>query len=200
MDGEAVYGFPPPELAAVTPDARQVSPLVPGAETIEDIGDGALARFVVLAPPGTLDRRYVLAQALGALAPAGTLVALAPKTKGGARLGAELAAFGCRVREDARRHHRICQAHRPAPVPPRALPEPSRRAPRRPSRSSCWDCGRSRGCSVGDRIETPGTGSSCWPPPVRPCRPGRRPRLRGGRLGPPRAGELRGERIDLPGP
>lgn len=73
-----------------------------------------LDRLVVLAPPGTLERRYVLAQGLRALAPNGALVALAPKAKGGARLGGELAAFGCLVHEDARRHHRICQARKPA--------------------------------------------------------------------------------------
>jgi 16S rRNA (guanine1207-N2)-methyltransferase len=112
--GEAVYGFPPAALAVVSPEARQLSPLVPGAEAIEQIADGALTRLVVLAPPGTFERRYVLAHGLRALAPEGALVALAPKAKGGARLGGELAAFGCEVHEDARRHHRICQARRPA--------------------------------------------------------------------------------------
>jgi 16S rRNA (guanine1207-N2)-methyltransferase len=113
-DSEAVYGFPPPELAAPGRDARQLSPLVPGAEAIEGVGDGELTRLVVLAPPGTLERRYVLAEGLRALAPDGALIALAPKAKGGARLGGEMAAFGCQVHEDARRHHRICQARRPA--------------------------------------------------------------------------------------
>ncbi len=114
MDGEAVYGFPPPGLAAVSPGTRQLSPLVAGAEAIEDVSDAALSRLVVLTPPGTLERRYVLAHALRSLAPDGTLVALAPKTRGGTRLAGELAAFGCKVQEDARRHHRICQARRPA--------------------------------------------------------------------------------------
>lgn len=111
---EAVYGAPPPELAASALGATQVSPLVPGADALEFIPDGALSRVVVQAPPGTLERRYVLAQALRALAPGGDLIALAPKTKGGARLGKELAAFGCAARETARRHHRICQTSRPA--------------------------------------------------------------------------------------
>jgi 16S rRNA (guanine1207-N2)-methyltransferase len=111
---EAVYGFAPPELAAPSPGAPQLSPLAPGAEAIEDLADGALSRLVVLAPPGTLERRYVLAQALRALAADGVLVALAPKTRGGARLAGELAAFGCEVREDARRHHRISRTRRPA--------------------------------------------------------------------------------------
>ena len=112
--GEAVYGFPPGALASASPGAPQLSPLVPGADPIEEIADGALTRVEVLAPPGTLERRYVLAQALRALAPQGVLVALAPKAKGGARLKGELAAFGCEVHEDARRHHRICRTRRPA--------------------------------------------------------------------------------------
>jgi 16S rRNA (guanine1207-N2)-methyltransferase len=118
---EALYGFPPGRLAAASTDAQQLSPLVPGSDAIEDTADGALARLVVLAPPGTLERRFVLAQSLRALAPDGALIALAPKTKGGARLGGELAAFGCEVQEDARRHHRICQTRRPAH--PVGLPE-----------------------------------------------------------------------------
>jgi 16S rRNA (guanine1207-N2)-methyltransferase len=42
------------------------------------------------------------------------MVALAPKDMGGSRLAGELAAFGCVVDEDARRHHRICKLTRPA--------------------------------------------------------------------------------------
>jgi 16S rRNA (guanine1207-N2)-methyltransferase len=110
---EAAYGFPPVDLAAVSKDAIQLSPLVPGACAIEEVADGALRRLVVLAPPGTLERRYVLAQSVRVLAPDGILLALAPKTKGGARLGRELATFGCEAHEDARRHHRICQTRRP---------------------------------------------------------------------------------------
>ena len=110
---EAVYGEPPAELAAASPGAVQTSPFIPGAAVIGDLADAALTRFVVQAPPGTLERRYVLAHALRALAPGGRLIALAPKTRGGARLAAELAAFGCDVHQDARRHHRICQAGRP---------------------------------------------------------------------------------------
>ncbi len=113
MTAEAVYGAPPRELAAAAFDARQVSPLVPESEAIEDLADASLDRAVILAPPGTLERRYVLAQALRALRPGGEMTALAPKTKGGTRLGKELAAFGCTVHEDARRHHRICRLTRP---------------------------------------------------------------------------------------
>ncbi len=118
---EAVYGAPPPELAAADPDAAQVSPLIPGARALEDLPDGGLARMVVQAPPGTLERRYALAHALRALRPDGQLIALAPKTRGGSRLAGELTAFGAEVHETARRHHRICQVRRPAA--PRGLAE-----------------------------------------------------------------------------
>jgi 16S rRNA (guanine1207-N2)-methyltransferase len=111
---EAVYGLPAPGLAAPAPGAIQLSPLVPGAEAIETLADGSVWRMTILAPPGTLERRYVLAQALRVLQPGGELLAMAPKTLGGARLASELAAFGCAVGETARRHHRLCQTLRPA--------------------------------------------------------------------------------------
>jgi 16S rRNA (guanine1207-N2)-methyltransferase len=64
-----------------------------------------------------LERRYVLAHALRALASGGALTVLAPKDLGGSRLRRELEAFGCEVAETARRHHRICSARRPeAPI------------------------------------------------------------------------------------
>jgi len=110
---EAVYGFPPAALARAGEAAVQVSPLVIDAAMIEELADSSLDRFVVLAPPGVLERRYVLAHALRALKAGGELLALAPKTRGGARLSHELAGFGCEVREDAKRHHRICHVTRP---------------------------------------------------------------------------------------
>jgi 16S rRNA (guanine1207-N2)-methyltransferase len=111
---EALYGAPPLELATPAADAVQVSPLAIGAQSIESLGDRSLTRMVVAAPPGTLERRYVLAHALRALAPGAELVALAPKTRGGARLAEELRAFGCEIGQSARRHHRICLCVRPA--------------------------------------------------------------------------------------
>ena len=112
--GEAVYGLPPLELAAAGPGAVQLSPRVPGAGKIEDLSDSSLSRLVMLAPPGTLERRYAMAHAMRALRPGGELVVLAPRTRGGARLGKELVEFGCQPHEDARRHHRICRLARPA--------------------------------------------------------------------------------------
>lgn len=111
---EAIYGAPPPALAAASPGAVQVSPLIPGAEPIEMLADASLSRIIILAPPGTLERGHALAHGLRALKPGGEMIALAPKTRGGKRLAKELTAFGASPREDARRHHRICRLERPA--------------------------------------------------------------------------------------
>lgn len=108
-----VYGQPPADLAEVPPGAVQLSPLVPGAAALEALAPESLDGLVMAAPPGTLERRYALALAVRALRPGGTLTALAPKDKGGARIGAELAAFGCQVAESGRRHQRICSTLRP---------------------------------------------------------------------------------------
>jgi 16S rRNA (guanine1207-N2)-methyltransferase len=109
----AVYGAPPPALVTIPKDARQVSPLVPGADVLEDAPDASLDNIVVAAPPGAIERRYVLAQALRALKPGGELTAVAPKDKGGMRLRKELAAFGCVVAEQSLRHQRLCACQRP---------------------------------------------------------------------------------------
>lgn len=111
-----LYGEPPAELADRTEGAVQFSPLVPGASALEDQAAGSLAAMVMLAPPGTVERSYAMAQALRALAAAAPLTVLAPKDKGGSRLRKELEAFGCDVAEDARRHHRICTTVRPASI------------------------------------------------------------------------------------
>ncbi|MEO8811807.1 MAG: methyltransferase [Caulobacteraceae bacterium] len=105
--------MPPPELAERRSDARQLSPLVPGAGAIEGLDDASLPGMTILAPPGTIERRYVLAHALRTVKAGGQIVVLAPRDKGGARLRRELEGFGCRVAEDARRHHRICRTTRP---------------------------------------------------------------------------------------
>lgn len=110
---EGVYGAPHPDLAQVAADARRFSPVVPGAEALEDAADASLSRMVIAAPPAVLDRRYVLAQALRTLKAGGELVALAPKDRGGARLRGELEDLGCEVIESAGRHQRICLTRRP---------------------------------------------------------------------------------------
>jgi 16S rRNA (guanine1207-N2)-methyltransferase len=109
----AVYGEPPRELAPLPAGAKQTSDLIPGSQSLADVPEGSLEGAVVYAPPGAIERRFALAQALRALAPGAGLTALAPKDRGGARLGRELAEFGCEVSESAKRHHRICRASRP---------------------------------------------------------------------------------------
>ncbi len=132
-----VYGFPPPALADVDPLARQFSPLVPGADDLTDLAEGSLERVVIAAPPGTLERRFVLAQALRALRPGGELLVMAPKDKGGARLRDELEAFGCAVVETAKRHHRLCLCR--APVHPRGLADAMEAGgPRRVAEIGLW--------------------------------------------------------------
>lgn len=112
-----VHGAPPREVAQAPVGATQFSPLVPGASRLEDLAEGSLASLTLLAPPGTVERRAVVALGLRALAPEGRLTIAAPKDKGGSRLRKELEAFGCAVGEDSRRHHRICVARKPvAPV------------------------------------------------------------------------------------
>lgn len=111
-----VYGAPSAHLADAPREARQLSPLHPGADDLAAAAQGSYTRIVMLAPPGTLERRYVLAQALRALSAGGELTVIAPKDKGGARLGKELAAFGCAVDETSKSHHRVCVVKRPSDI------------------------------------------------------------------------------------
>jgi 16S rRNA (guanine1207-N2)-methyltransferase len=109
-----LYGDPPAELADRQAGAIQLSPLVPGSVALEGLPEHSLDDMTILAPPGTIERRHVMAHALRALAEDAPLTVLAPKDKGGSRLRKELEAFGCSVAEDARRHHRICTTARPS--------------------------------------------------------------------------------------
>jgi 16S rRNA (guanine1207-N2)-methyltransferase len=108
-----IYGTPPAEVLETPEGAIQFSPLMPGAAELELQAEGSLAAMTMLAPPGTLERRYTIALALRALAPGSLFTALAPKDQGGSRLRKELQAFGCTVQETARRHHRIAICTRP---------------------------------------------------------------------------------------
>ncbi|HWJ72507.1 MAG TPA: methyltransferase [Kaistia sp.] len=105
---QGVYGEPPTELADVAKDAVQFSPLMPGAAKLEERHQD-LAALAMLAPPGTIERRYTLALALKALMPGGRFTVMAPVKKGGARLVTELEGFGLEVSSAPRRHHRVCE-------------------------------------------------------------------------------------------
>ncbi|WP_425373684.1 class I SAM-dependent methyltransferase [Lichenihabitans psoromatis] len=111
-----VYGFLPDTLFAAASDAVQFSPLVPGGAALDDKAPGSLQSLTMLAPPGTIERRYAMALALRALAPGAPFTILAPKDRGGSRLGDELRHFGCDVIDEGRRHHRICTGLRPPEV------------------------------------------------------------------------------------
>jgi len=111
-----IYGMPPADVVDLPDSAIQFSPLLPGAAALELQGEGSLAAMTMLAPPGTLERRYAMALALRAVAPGGCFSALAPNDRGGTRLRKELQAFGCAVDEAARRHHRIAVCARPVPL------------------------------------------------------------------------------------
>ncbi|ODT13673.1 MAG: methyltransferase [Kaistia sp. SCN 65-12] len=108
-----VYGAPLPDLADVPRGAVQFSPLVPGSAALERRADASLDAMVMLAPPGTIERRFEIAQALRSLKPGGEFTVMAPKDKGGSRLAKELRGFGCAIHEAALRHHRVCTTARP---------------------------------------------------------------------------------------
>lgn len=113
MTDVLLYGAPQPGLVEIPPGAIQVSPLIPGSADLAEIADASVDSAITLAPGGTLERDSVLAHMLRVLKPGGSLLAFAPKDKGGARLRRALERFGCTVGEDARRHHRFCHVIRP---------------------------------------------------------------------------------------
>lgn len=108
-----VYGQLPRGLVEVTARARQCSPLTPGSLALEACAAESVASAIMYAPPGTIERRYVLALCLQAMRVGGALTVLAPKDKGGSRIAAELAGFGCTVTENSRSHHKIVHTVRP---------------------------------------------------------------------------------------
>ena len=128
-----IYGNPPADLTTAVAGAMLCSPTIPGSAALEEIASVSLQSFTMLAPAGTIERRYAIAHALRALAIGAPFTILAPNDKGGARLTKELEAFGCSVTSDSKRHHRICRGTRPeklltideaiAEGSPRFLPE-----------------------------------------------------------------------------
>ena len=112
MTTTILYGRPP--LVFDPPgNAIQTSPLIPGSTALESLADGSIEAAMVYAPPGVLERRYTLAQALRALRVGGRLDVMAAKDKGGSRLKKELEAFGLEVGETAKAHHRRCVVVKP---------------------------------------------------------------------------------------
>jgi 16S rRNA (guanine1207-N2)-methyltransferase len=107
------YGAPAPGLVEVPRGAVQVSPLIPGSSDLAAMADRSADEAVILAPGGTLERDYVLAQTLRVVKAGGPVTVFAPKDKGGSRLRKVLEGFGCAVSEDARKHHRFCHTLRP---------------------------------------------------------------------------------------
>jgi len=83
---------------------------------LSDIPAASLASVTVHAPANTVERRHVLALALRALRPGGTLTVFAAKAKGGTRLADEIEAFGSTPHEISKRHHRIVTAAAPEPA------------------------------------------------------------------------------------
>lgn len=102
------YGAPPLEITGDLSRLPQFSPLTPGALALDDAAPRSLDTLVMLAPPGTIERRAALALALRVLKEDACLVALAPKDKGGSRLAGDLESLGCTFEESSKRHHRIC--------------------------------------------------------------------------------------------
>ncbi len=109
-----IYGRITEDVLAIPAKSRQFSPLVPGSVSLDEQEPASLDTITVLAPAATVERRAVLALALRALRPGAPYTMLAPKDKGGSRLGADLRAFGCGFDEVGRRHHRVCTGIRPA--------------------------------------------------------------------------------------
>lgn len=110
-----LYGRPP-VVFDPPGDAIQTSPLIPDSAALEAQAPESADAAMIYAPPGVLERRYTLALALKALRPGGRLDVMAPKDKGGSRLGKELKAFGLDVSETAKAHHRRCVVIRPETV------------------------------------------------------------------------------------
>ena len=69
---EGIYGTPPGDLAEEPVGAIQFSPVMPGSESLEAQTIGSLSGMLMLAPPGTIERRYAIAHALRARAAART--------------------------------------------------------------------------------------------------------------------------------
>ncbi len=108
-----IYGIFPAHLVHTEVNAAQYSPIIPHSATLEHVANESLHRFTMLAPAGTIERRFTMAHMLRALKPDAPFTVFAPKDKGGNRLAKELQQFGCEVSDDSKHHHRICAGRRP---------------------------------------------------------------------------------------
>ncbi len=111
-----VYGLIPREMADVDDGAVQFSPLVVTSQALDAQKPGSLDSMVMLAPAGTLERRYAMAGALLALKPGAMFTVMALNKKGGTRLKDELKALGCEPVGDGRHHYRIYECARPEKI------------------------------------------------------------------------------------
>ncbi|MFM1960995.1 MAG: hypothetical protein RL588_2512 [Pseudomonadota bacterium] len=108
-----LYGHPPPALFREPEGAIQASPLEPEGLDLAEAPEGTFVSALILAPPGRLEREWVLARTLQILPAGAPLTALAPNDRGGPRIAPALRAFGCEVTDEPRRRHRICRTVRP---------------------------------------------------------------------------------------
>ncbi len=146
-----LYGRPPPVFDPPG-DAIQTSPLIPGSARLEEVAHEAAASVTMLAPPGAVERRYVLALALQVLEPGGRLDVSAPKDKGGSRLAKELAAFGVTGEATSKAHHKRIEAVRPARL--EGIDEAvAAGAPRRVSTPNGWERWTQPGVFAWDRLD-----------------------------------------------
>ena len=109
-----LYGHPPPILFREPLGALQVSPLEPAGADLCETPRSPFGSALILAPPGRLERDWVLARAIQLLPQGAEIVALGPRDRGGARIAETLRGFGCDVSDEPRRKHRICRTNRPA--------------------------------------------------------------------------------------
>lgn len=107
------YGHPPPALLMEPPGAVQASPFEPGGVDLSEPPATPFASALIMAPPGRLERDWVLARTLEILPQGAKIIALAPRDRGGARIAETLRGFGCEVTDEPRRKHRICRTRRP---------------------------------------------------------------------------------------
>lgn len=110
------YGFPPHTLYDASHAVQQCSPLAVGATILEQQPKQHFDAITMLAPTGTIERRYAIALGLRALKSGGLMRVMGHKKKGGTRIKKELEMMGCSVQEDSQQHYRICDVTAPETI------------------------------------------------------------------------------------